>query len=142
MSVFKIHIGDWSADGHGMQEVFCVQSESDVEAFRDAYVDFNSKYPNLNLEKICSDYEDSVISQFQADEFVKLGFSFDEEQIHEGDVHAYPSTLAHLMMWACKHIDNTLEYAFVNETVPTFHNYGYDKKGRHIHGPGYGCFSL
>ena len=141
LTKFNLHIGDWSDDGHGKEEVFCVETNKTVEDFRDAYTEFNEKYPDLNLEKICSDYGDHYLKRDKADTLVGLGIKdlpF-EEQCSD-DLWMTPEDLAELTMQACQLMDKTLEYQFINEGIPTFHNYGWDEKKRHIHGPGYGCF--
>lgn len=73
MYKFKLPLGDWSKDGHGICEWFVIESNKPVNEVREAY--FKSvAMTGFNLaNELCNDYEDSTITVEQAEKLESIG---------------------------------------------------------------------
>ena len=138
---FKIAIGDWSGDGHGINEYFKIKSNKSVEEVREAYFKaiqiLGKDYP----KEICQEYEDDYVSEYDQEELEELGFVF--THYHENTLGlVYPTAkgMLELTLWFLKQGDPDLILK-QEEEVPTLHFYGFDDKERHIGFIGYGLFN-
>jgi len=67
---YMITLGDWSDDGHGKIETFAFKTNKDADSIRKAYrasekltgISFGNKSKEHIMYKICTQYEESVIS--------------------------------------------------------------------------------
>lgn len=91
----KIPIGDWSNDGHGRYKVFEIESNYPVHDLQEAYkescrivgIQFNHHYEDYmgieidsyrsNERLICTEYEDSRLSEFAYDTLIDHGINVD-----------------------------------------------------------------
>lgn len=97
----KITIGDWSEDGHGVYEQFVFESNKTVKEVQDAYkasckltglqFNHNDNYTGIvdnyrnyrNDRQICTEYEDSEISEFALDILKEHGIIIDDDNLDE-----------------------------------------------------------
>lgn len=137
---FKIPIGDWSDDGHGMCDYYLITSNKSVEDVREIHFTIPEKL-GVNIEEICSDYEQSSISYETAVQIAELGF--DLGQIKEdSDVNMDSNSMCKLWIFLLMKADPTLELKIAKENdVEMLPFYGFDAKKRHIGFVGYGVFS-
>ena len=135
---FKMPIGDWSDDGHGRCEYFTIQSNKPINEVRDIH--FKSK-EILDIEKICNEYEDSIIDDDTEEELMKLGFDVDEMYNKYGTFKfPSPEVMANIWIFLLQKADSELELTIVDDVIPTITFYGFDEKGRHIRKVGYGIY--
>lgn len=127
---FKMSIGDWSNDGHGMHEDYLVSSNAPVEKVREAHFAMRDIL-GFSVEDICSGYEESEVETDVAEKLRTMGFEFDEMD---------PETMARLWVFLLGKTDPTLELKIMYDEVPTLHFYGFDNQKRHISFVGYGLF--
>jgi hypothetical protein len=158
---FKLPIGDWSSDGHGMCDYFLIRSNVPLEEVREAYLTIVDKLGTSldsgtsNHEAPFSDYEDSKIN---SEQIAKLGLDVTkykefykdriEEVIEDKEGIFYEidylgsedlaSIFLDFMTTHAPHI--TLELISENH-VELFPFYGSNKDGKHIGQFGYGLFS-
>lgn len=130
--LFTMHIGDWSDDGHGKQEIFTIESNFPVERVREAHFRIK-KYTGVDIEEICSDYDDSSVSDDVVERLKELGFEF------ECPGGTYASEMVELWLFLLQKVDPELKLKKA-PSMPTLHFYGFDEKRRHIGFVGYGLF--
>ncbi|MGG4105263.1 hypothetical protein AAXB25_15200 [Paenibacillus lautus] len=110
----KIPIGDWSDDGHGKYKVFEIESNYPAFDLQEAYkascklvgVQFNhnENYMGIPIDSywdnprlICTEYEDSSLSEFARDALIEHGLDLDE--IMEGGEGAlWDETFTNLLL--------------------------------------------
>ena len=71
--VFRLMLGDWSGDGHGIDTTYRIQSNKPIEEVRAAY--FSAlEQTGLDLtEEVCAEYEDNVITEEMVSRLKGLG---------------------------------------------------------------------
>lgn len=133
---FKLQLGDWSKDGHSQSEEYLIQSNVDVKELREIY--FKTKrFNELSLEDICNDYEDCKISEEQ---IRGLGLDVEKyQQIIDNGIE--PDDFIEMFIEYIQIHNPEISLKIINDTIPSFHFYGYDEQKRHIGGFGYGLFS-
>lgn len=132
---FRMSIGDWSDDGHGKHEDFIIQSNAPIEIVREAHW----KAPfvtGVNIEELCSEYEETHVEDDVVEKLRELGFEFDSEW----GAYPTPYEMARLWVFLLEKADPYLELEIVTDDIPSFHFYGVDEKNRHIGQVGYGLF--
>jgi hypothetical protein len=137
MYKFRMSIGDWSDDGHGKHKDFIVESNVPVQVVREAHFAMENTL-GINIEDICCDYEDSVVSSETTRAIRELGFEF--EDIDNGEAGMYPEEMVRLWIFLLQKVDPDLELEIIKDEIPTFHFYGFDSQKRHIGQVGYGLF--
>lgn len=137
MYKFRMSIGDWSDDGHGMHEDFIISSNVPVKVVREAHFAMKDEL-GFSIEDICSEYEDSVIDSEITKTIMELGYEF--EDIEDGEAGMYPEEMARLWIFLLQKVDANLELKIIKDEIPAFHFYGFDEKKRHIGQVGYGLF--
>lgn len=142
---FKMPIGDWSGDGHGKCNYYRILSNKPVEQVREAH--YKSKEATgIDINEICSEYHEDIMSKETADKLVALGFSPKEHDwmetcAQEDGIWVGPSGMAAIWCFLLMRTDPTLELEMRSEdSVPMLAFYGRDAKKRHIDFVGYGCF--
>lgn len=138
MYQFKMVIGDWSDDGHGKHEDFVIQSNVPVEQVREAHYRIEET-TGVNIEEICSNYEEDEIDRDVVEQLQELGFEF-ENATGMGPGITNTTEMARLWLFLLQKADPDLKLTLMDAEVPTLHFYGFDDKGRHIGGVGYGLF--
>jgi len=138
MYQFRLTIGDWSEDGHGKHEDFLIESTAPVEQVREAHFRIEAA-TGVNIEDICSNYGEDEIDGDTFEALQQMGFTF-EDSTGMGPEIINVNEMARLWLFLLQKADPTLELRIVEETVPTLHLCGYDKKKRHIGSVGYGLF--
>ncbi len=85
---YKLHVGDWSDDGHGKCDVFILESDvAHISLVRAAFHRYAEENPNIDPTGFCSDYEDCLVSPDIAGEIrEKLGIEIPHEE-YDGDGH-------------------------------------------------------
>ncbi len=140
MIKFKIPIGDWSGDGHGICEWYIAKAEGTLEDVREAYFKGCENLPKeLIPENLFSKYQESACTLEIARKIYELSsidFGINDS---EESVYCLPETLAQYVVWVINR-GNSLLNVLVEEDYPRFQFSGYDK-GRHIGFFGYGLFS-
>lgn len=137
---FRMPIGDWSDDGHGKCDYYCIKSNKPVEYVRDIHFQILEK-TGIDIEEICSEYEDSSISVEQFNELLKLGI--EEERFdhpYKGNIGVSSENMCYLWTFLLMKSDETLNLE-IEETPEMLPFYGFDQKERHIGFVGYGCFN-
>ena len=69
-------IGDWSGDGHGRCEDFCVISNMPIEAIRESHFRIK-KATGVDIENLCSCYGEDKIPDETVQKLKSLGFPFE-----------------------------------------------------------------
>jgi hypothetical protein len=131
-------IGDWSDDGHGKYKDFIVQSNMPVEVVREAHFAMND-VTGINIENICNEYEETLVSAETTKIIRDLGFEFD--YVDNGEADVYPEEMAQLWLFLLQKVNPELKLEIIKDEIPDFHFYGFDAKNRHIGQVGYGLFS-
>lgn len=130
--VFRLPIGDWSGDGHGVSRDYRIRSNKPVEAVREAYFAAEQK-TRLDLTEVCGKYEEREIKPHLLAAIRAAGLPLPEENLDGfGPDEFVELTLAYLRAG-----DPELELKVLpfEEMLPF---YGYDSKKRHIGFLGYG----
>lgn len=147
MYTFKIPIGDWSNDGHGIADWYIVQSNKSVEEVRELYFQackmFGFGLDTEYKDAPCIDYEDSVIpieTLYLLEDFGVKAASNLLENLEVGSTECYvdPDNFINIVLEFIKTQDRNLELDIVD--IPMFQFYGFDSKERHIGYFGYGLF--
>lgn len=138
MCKFRISIGDWSEGGHGKREDFIVDSNVPVEVVREAHYAMKDML-GINIENICSRYDESVINAEITRSIRELGFEF--EYVDNGEVDTYPEEMARLWLFLLQKVNPNMELHIINDEIPTLHFCGFDSQKRHIKNVGYGLLS-
>lgn len=132
-------IGDWSGDGHKLNRSYLILSNAPVEIVREAHYRIKD-VTGVDIEDICSEYEDDVIDAENVQQLQKIGFPF-EDIAADGTVCMNAREMARLWLFLLQKANPELRLNFgKREEIPTLHFYGYDEKGRHINFVGYGLF--
>lgn len=139
MYQIKLTIGDWSSDGHGRTASFIVKSNLPVEAVREAHFKIEET-TGIDIESICSNYEEDEIDEETVEALKDLGFQF-SNSTGLGDGITCPEEMARLWIFLLQKADRSLKLEIQNDDIPNLHFYGFDEKGRHISSVGYGLFS-
>ena len=94
----------------------------------------------IDIETICSGYEEDTITPELVDQIEKLGFTLENSSGICKEVIDV-AEMARLWVFLLKKADPELELSFVEQPrYPNLHFYGFDEKGRHISPVGYGLF--
>lgn len=139
MYQIRLTIGDWSDDGHGRTKDFIMNSNMPVEAVREAHFKIR-KATGIDIENICSEYEEDEIDKETVEILKDMGFKF-SNTTGMGDGITNPEEMAKLWVFLLQKADPSLELELQNDNIPNLHFYGFDEKGRHISCVGYGLFS-
>ncbi|WPS85274.1 hypothetical protein SMD22_01215 (plasmid) [Brevibacillus halotolerans] len=145
MYQFRMPIGDWSQDGHSQCDYYLIQSNKSVEEVREIHFSVPDK-TGVNIEEICSDYEESSVDSETMEKIIELGFyrNLKQDSYEEGKETNFSSEdMCKLWIFLLMKADPTLQLEiskdYKMEMLPFF---GFDEKGRHIGFVGYGTFSL
>lgn len=156
---YKMPIGDWSSDGHGICTYYNIESNLPLEEVREAHFGILEK-TGIDVEKLCSSYLDNKLPFKTAKELLELGFNknllvdFDEdlynETLKDGSEKEYnlespsinPKTVANIWAFLLNKSNPELNLSLVKDPHENITFYGFDKKGRHISSPGYGCYDI
>lgn len=134
MNKIKLAIGDFSGDGHGHCDHFIFSCNKKVEDVREAFFKAKEQYPNISPDTLCSDYEESTISEDIHKKISEMGFLlFDECGEWWGT-----DEFAQYAAWFICLGDPELKLEMIGDDAEFFHFYGYDDKKRHINFFGYG----
>jgi hypothetical protein len=147
MYKFKLPIGDWSNDGHGICEYFLLSSSKSVEEVRETHFKIK-EVTGIDLTEICSDYEENWFYDEEIiQKIINTGFDlknkceFEEDDGYVCGVTFKPRVLAELWIYLLMYVDKSLKLEFMDEEeTPMLSFYGFDKKRRHISFIGYGLF--
>jgi len=140
MFKFYMTIGDWSGDGHEKSDNFLIESNLPIESVREAHFRID-KATGINIEDICSNYEEDEIDPETVHELKMLGFHFDNNT-GMGDGVINSEEMARLWVFLLMKADPQLKLEFVEKTIPSLHFCGYDSQNRHIGSVGYGLFRV
>ena len=138
-NLFYLTIGDWAGDGHEKNEPYLVRSNKSVGQVREAHFRIKDA-TGIDIESVCSGYEEDTISPELVDQIEKLGFELENssgicKELVDVD------EMARLWVFLFRKADPELEIAFVEQpNYPALHFSGCDEKGRHIKSIGYGLF--
>ena len=139
MYKFRLIIGDWSEGGHGRSKDFIVSSNLPVEIAREAHYKIKDT-TGVDIENICSEYEEDEIDEETVDILKDMGFQF-ENSSGMGDGIVNVSEMARLWIFLLQKADPSLKLEIVDDDIPNFQFFGVDEKRRHIGSVGYGLFS-
>lgn len=135
---FCMPIGDWSSDGHGAVENFLVSSNKPVAEVREAHYKI-PEVTGINIEEICNMYEEDCIQPAVMSKLWDLGWEI-KYGIPDANMPA-AQDMANLWAFLLMKADPALKLQIVDEESSMLPFYGYDNKGRHISGIGYGLFT-
>lgn len=142
MYQFKLVIGDWSGDGHSRSESYLVRSNYPVEQVREAHFLIKEK-TGIDIERICSEYQDSDIDKNVITKLLSLGFQFEYDDVEsptQNDILFGAKEMAKLWVFLLQKADPNLSLEIIDFDIPTLHFWGVDKLSRHIGFVGYGLF--
>lgn len=82
----------------------------------------------INIESICSEYEDSSISKDLLNELVKFGINIENFDLpYKGEVGVSAENMAHIWITMLNYVDPDLKLA-LNVDLPMLPFYGFDDK--------------
>ena len=139
MYKFRLSIGDWSGDGHCFHKNFTVASNMPVEFVREVHYKMKER-TGIQIEGICSEYEDDKIESEMVQALSEMGFEFGDT-IDTNDGAISPEEMARIWIFLLQKTEPTLRLEIVTDDIPTLHFCGVDNHGRHIGLVGYGLFS-
>lgn len=140
MYYFRIPIGDWSNDGHGKRKDFITASDRPIDQAREAHFKIK-ELTGIDIESICSEYEDSSITVDLLNELSLYGVNPEMFDLpYKGEVGITEEGMAHIWVSLLNFADPELNIVLL-EDLPMLPFYGFDEKKRHIGHVGYGCFS-
>lgn len=139
MFKFRMFIGDWSGDGHRQKEEFIVASSQPMYRVREAHYKIYDK-TGINIEEICSNYEEDELDPDTVERLRDLGFHF-ENPTGMGVEVMTPYEMMRIWLYLLRRADPSLYIEISSDEIPNFQFFGFDPKGRHIGGVGYGLFS-
>lgn len=125
---FKLVVGDWSSDGHGISDTtVCICNHSNGEVI-DAHKKLASK--GINLESQCGNYQDSKLSKDFIEKLNEIGFNFseidfDDLVLDEGEVYINCTDWVKLYMELSKIEIPDLQYKFISDGLPSIYIGGY-----------------
>lgn len=130
---FKIHIGDWSKDGHNQSESFVVESTVENEEVQQAFKTAALKIGVISEEMhprfmIADEYEDNGLSNEHAKALTDAGVEIDDLVYNDGTdeepnyMFEDPQNLAILLMRIAQ-TELQFEYKFISENIPSFNGY-------------------
>ena len=145
---FKIHIGDWSKDGHNQSESFIIESTKPNNEVQQAFKDAGTKigvisegaYPRF---LIADEYEDYRLPTNYAEALTDAGVEIDDLVYNDGTdkepdyMFEEPHALAVLIMRIAQ-TELQFEFKFVDDEVPHFNGYWGDLNMSF----GYGLFNM
>ena len=140
---FKIHIGDWSGDGHSEERVFlCTSEAASIECIRDVYFDVEREI-GIDLTKVCGEYGELKMNEDHAGILWEHGIISPDKYLDiigddPDDITA--KEMADIVIACLNYVnpDYNVRYYKPQATIPSLHFYGYDEKNRHINFIGYG----
>jgi hypothetical protein len=125
---FKLVVGDWSSDGHGISDTtVCICNHSNGEVM-DAHKKLASK--GINLLSQCNRYDDSKLGKDFIEKLNGIGFNlseidFDDLVLGEGEVYINGDDWVKLYMELVKIEIPDLQYKFINDGLPSIYIGGY-----------------
>ena len=124
---FKIVMGDWSNDGHGMKEDFVVESTHPETELRAA---FRKSVDKMNIGFDCNsdtkyhvacEYDDNIVCKEVVDIFLENGLNEDDWDIEQtGEIRLTdPDSLVYMILWfiSCS-MPEDFKYEIVAEDIP------------------------
>lgn len=140
-------IGDWSNDGHGMYDVYKIESNKPIQDVFDTHFMINDK-TGINLDEVCREYGNPYLKEHVAKRLVELGFfgslidgeASDSYTIDEdGDYKMYSYGLAKLWIFLLRLADLELKLTIVPDDLPVLRGWN---NGRFVEFSGYGVFDV
>lgn len=138
MFKFRMIIGDWSGDGHEKTEEFIIDSNLPIHLVREAHYKIYDK-TGINIEEICSEYEEDELSPVTVEQLRNMGFHF-ENPTGMGIEAMTPHEMMRIWLFLLQQADPSLQLEIATDEIPNFQFFGFDPKGRHIGSIGYGLF--
>ena len=135
---FYMTIGDWSGDGHNQSEDFLIESNYPVERVREAHFQMKNTI-GINIEDICSEFEEDEIDPETVKKIRELGFRFENSSGMGDGIISVPE-MASLWVFLLMKTDKDLKLEIIENNTPTLHFFGYDEQNRHWGSVGYGLF--
>lgn len=136
---FYMTIGDWSGDGHNQSEDFLIESNYPVELVRETHFQMKEA-TGINIEEICSEFEEDEIDPKTVEKIKELGFHFENSSGMGDGIISVPE-MASLWVFLLMKTDKDLKLEIIENNTPTLHFFGYDEQNRHWGSVGYGLFS-
>ena len=142
---FKIHIGDWSNDGHNQSESFVIESTKPNNEVQVAFKTAGEKIGVIENNRlvIADEYEDYRLSSKHADMLTNAGVEFDDLLYNDGTweepdyMFEDVDSMVHLLMRIAQ-TELNFEYKIVSENIPNFNGYWGDLNMSF----GYGLFNV
>lgn len=131
--MYNMTIGDWSDDGHSESVNFVFFSNKPIEDVREAHYRIK-EVTGIDIENICSDYDEDWIDDDIFEQIVALGFEFDDDSMMPSE-----HELAKLWAFLLNQVDPELSIRVLTD-LERIHFHGFDEKRRHIGSVGYGLF--
>lgn len=138
MYKFYMMIGDWSNDGHGHYKRFIISSNVPVEYVRKTHYKIK-KATGIDIESICSEYEDNKVDKNTVDILEGMGFQFGNVYETGNKTISVPE-MAQLWIFLLQKTNPILKLNIIDDNIPMLQFYGFDENGRHIKQVGYGLF--
>lgn len=148
MYKLRIPIRDWSNDGHGKCNYHTISSNMTIEKVREVHFKIKEK-TGVDIESICSEYDDSYINLEMIDKLAKIGLSIEELDLlaegevcmnaKEDEIYVSNKDMCHIWIALLNYVDPNLNLTLL-KNIPMLSFYEFDKYDRHIGQVGYGCF--
>jgi len=122
----KIQLGDPGGDGHGISRDRYYKTNYDRDALKAAYQKSVMKF-GVDLHDVCSDYEDSSISEDIYDKLKAGGFPIEN---YFEDMDYIDGEFDEMVMEFIKASLPDLEYEKINMSVPSIGSFGYGLYGQ------------
>lgn len=140
MYYFYMVIGDRSGDWHGQCEYFRIESNFPVERIREVHFQIKES-TDIDIEGICSEYQEDEIDTGTVQKLKNLGFQFDNRSGMGDGILCSSEEMAQLWVFLLQKTDTELRLKILNDELPTLHFCGFDTQKQHIGFVGYGLFS-
>ena len=120
MNRFKLIVGDWSHDGHGMTQEFIIESNISIYDLRLAYI-AGEEIIGVSFSKFFSNYDQSFMSKDLEEKLSK----YIDLSIFDLDQDLDPEEYIHIWLQIAKIGRPDFEYKSVDYNIPEMEIGGY-----------------
>ena len=139
--LFKLPIGDWSADGHEKCHYYVCEANKPVEFIREVHYRIK-EVTGIDIHSICSNYEENSIDRDMFKNLQELGFTEAGIMEFDNEITLDADYMAKLWVFLLQTTEPSLKIIILPEDeIPMLPFYGFDEQGRNIDQVGYGILS-
>src|SRR5690606_8357236 len=128
---YKIELGDWSGDGHGISRVFRVEVNYDFEELQANYLKNTEKY-GFGIDDLAQNFEDTELLLEWYEAITADGFKFTGEyDFYEGKYYLFEDSLIDVAMFLLGNGLSGFNWSYVpDDATPLFGGSHGKLKGR------------